>query len=282
SILNGLKEIRTYIFINISQSIIGLVLTLILIFLYGLDGALIALVTNQSLVSVFLLFKIRKHSKVIMENFTYKFDKKSNKKLLNYTLMTFSSALAVPISMMFIRNYVGENISWDAAGYWQAMNYVSSTYLLVITTALGIYYLPRLSEIKLKNELEDELKKGFLIVVPIVITISLIVYLLKDFIVWILFTKEFYPMLVLFKWQLIGNVFKMSSWLISYLMLSKSMTKEFVISEIAFSVLYTLSCFAFLSNMGIEGLSFAYFLSYFIYFIVMIFWLSRIIKSKYK
>ncbi|TOH87114.1 O-antigen flippase, partial [Vibrio parahaemolyticus] len=49
SILNGLKEIRTYISINITQSIVGLILTLVLVYLYGLDGALIALVTNQSL-----------------------------------------------------------------------------------------------------------------------------------------------------------------------------------------------------------------------------------------
>ncbi|TOJ51688.1 O-antigen flippase, partial [Vibrio parahaemolyticus] len=77
-------------------------------------------------------------------------------------------------------------------------------------------------------------KIGFLVIVPLVSIISIFVYLLKDFIIWALFTKDFYPMLVLFKWQLIGNVLKMSSWLISYLMLSKSMTKEFVISEIAF------------------------------------------------
>ncbi|TOQ82845.1 O-antigen flippase, partial [Vibrio parahaemolyticus] len=79
-------------------------------------------------------------------------------------------------------------------------------------------------------------------------------------------------MLVLFKWQLIGNVLKMSSWLISYLMLSKSMTKEFVISEIAFSASYTFLCFYFVNNMGMEGLSFAYFLNYLIYFFIMMFW----------
>ncbi|HHK8432880.1 TPA: oligosaccharide flippase family protein, partial [Vibrio parahaemolyticus] len=35
SILNGLKEIRTYISINITQSIVGLILTLVLVYLYG-------------------------------------------------------------------------------------------------------------------------------------------------------------------------------------------------------------------------------------------------------
>ncbi|TOI96862.1 hypothetical protein CGI48_24440, partial [Vibrio parahaemolyticus] len=77
-------------------------------------------------------------------------------------------------------------------------------------------------------------------------------------------------------------VLKMSSWLISYLMLSKSMTKEFVISEIAFSASYTFLCFYFVNNMGMEGLSFAYFLNYLIYFFIMMFWMSRIIRTKYK
>ena len=44
AILNGLQEIQTYIFVNIVQSALTLVLTTLLIVSLGLDGALIALV----------------------------------------------------------------------------------------------------------------------------------------------------------------------------------------------------------------------------------------------
>ncbi|MDD9338972.1 MAG: polysaccharide biosynthesis C-terminal domain-containing protein [Providencia heimbachae] len=50
SIINGLKEIRSYIKINIIQSLYSLVFTSLLIYFLGLKGALIALATNQSIV----------------------------------------------------------------------------------------------------------------------------------------------------------------------------------------------------------------------------------------
>ena len=62
--------------------------------------------------------------------------------------MAITSALTVPVSHMIVRNYIGENLSWDDAGYWQGIWYISTMYLMVITTSLSVYYLPKLSEIQ--------------------------------------------------------------------------------------------------------------------------------------
>ncbi|TOP03712.1 O-antigen flippase, partial [Vibrio parahaemolyticus] len=82
--------------------------------------------------------------------------------------------------------------------------YISTMYLMVITTALGTYYLPRLSEIKDRFELRKELLNGYKVILPILTILCFSIYLLKDFIVWLLFSEDFYPMLSLFKWQLVG------------------------------------------------------------------------------
>ena len=55
SILNGLKEIKTFIVINITQSVYSLFFTTLLIYFWHLDGALIALVTNQSIIFLTVL-----------------------------------------------------------------------------------------------------------------------------------------------------------------------------------------------------------------------------------
>ncbi len=47
----------------------------------------------------------------------------------------------------------------------------------------------------------------------------------KKEIINILFSPQFLPMLYLFKYQLIGDVLKIGSWLLAYLMLAKAMTK---------------------------------------------------------
>ena len=102
SIINGLKEIKTWIIINIIQSIYSLIFTSVLIFFLGLDGALIALVTNQSVILLVVLWIIRKHSIITYENFKDGFDVTEAKKLARFSAMAITSALTIPISHLMI------------------------------------------------------------------------------------------------------------------------------------------------------------------------------------
>lgn len=280
SILNGLKEIKTFVSINITQSLYSLVYTTALILIFGLKGALFALVTNQAFVFFTIIFKLRKHKAFSLEKLGVSIDKVILKKLLSYSAMALTTALCVPLSQLFIRNHIGENISWESAGYWQSMWYISTMYLMVITTALTTYYLPKLSELKSVNELRDELLKGYTTVTPIVVIMTLIVFLLREFIVWLLFTSDFYPMLELFKWQLVGDFFRIMSLLLSYLMLAKAMTKIFIVTEILFSASYVVLSVFLVDKYQLVGVTYAYSINYLLYFISMIFIMkSTVFKS---
>lgn len=269
SMLNGLKEIKTWVYINIIQSIYALIFTSILIVWLGLDGAFIALVTNQSMVFFIVLWVLRRHKIICLANLKKVFNKPEAKKLAGFSAIAIFSAITVPLSHLLIRNYIGETLGWDMAGYWQAIWYISTMYLLVVTTTLGIYYLPRLSEITDKAELRKELWQGYKVIMPIVIFTSLGVYLLKDLIIWLLFTKDFTPMRDLFLWQLVGDVFKLAAWLIAYLMLAKAMTKTMILTEVIFSTSFILFSILFINLYGLIGMSYAFALNYFIYFFVI-------------
>jgi PST family polysaccharide transporter len=274
SILNGLKEIKTWVMINIIQSIYSLIFTTLLIVFLGLDGALIALVTNQSVIFFIVLWMLRKHQVIKLENFKGAFDKPEAKKLGGFALMAITSAATVPVSHLIVRNYIGENLTWDDAGYWQAMWYISTMYLMVVTTTLSIYYLPKLSEITDKAVLRKELLHGYKIIMPIVIVMSVTIFLLKDFIIWLLFTEGFAPMRELFLWQLVGDVMKLAAWLIAYLMLAKAMTKTFITTEIAFSLSFILLSIWFVDQYGLLGMSYSFAVNYLLYFFVMI-WATK-------
>ncbi|EJG1064232.1 O-antigen translocase [Vibrio parahaemolyticus] len=280
SVINGLKEIRRFISINVIQSIYSLIFTTVLIVLFQLDGALIAMVTNQSVTFLILLWMLRGHREICFKNFILPISSEVCIKLSKYTLMTLVSTAAVPLSMMYIRNYLGENLSWDEAGYWQGMYYISTMYLMVITTALGTYYLPRLSEIKDRFELRKELLNGYKVILPILTILCFSIYLLKDFIVWLLFSEDFYPMLSLFKWQLVGDFLKISSWLLAYLMLAKAMTKVYVLTEIFFAITFVLFSIYFVSHHGLIGMSYAFATNYFCYLIAMVFIMNKYIFIK--
>jgi O-antigen/teichoic acid export membrane protein len=269
SFLNGLKEIKSFISINIAQSFYSLIFTTLLIVFFGLKGALFALVTNQSVVFVTSLIYLKNKYGVSFRVFKSKFDKKVAKKLSSFSLMALVSAACVPGSHMIIRDFIADELTIEAAGYWQAMWYISSMYLMVITTALGTYYLPRLSEIKDRSELSTELLNGYKIILPIVCTLALFIYLLKDIIIFVLFTPNFEPMRELFAWQLMGDVLKIASWLVAYLLLAKAKTLIYIFTEIIFSVSFVCLSFYFVSKYGVVGMTYSYTLNYLVYLIAI-------------
>lgn len=275
SIMNGLKEIRSYIKINIIQSLYSLVFTSLLIYFFSLKGALVALATNQSIIFFITLLMIRKHEIIKWKNFTSVFDKEISKKLFAFSAMAITSAIMVPTSQFIIRDYIATTQGMDQAGYWQGVWYISTTYLMIVTTALGTYYLPRLSEITSKKELKQEILQGYKILLPIVIACGLSIYILRDFIIYLLFSKYFEPMKPLFTWQIIGDVLKIASWLLAYIMLAKSMTKLFIFSEITFSLSLIILAYLFISKYGAIGATYAYCLNYLAYLIFTIIFTIR-------
>ena len=197
-------------------------------------------------------------------------DKESLSKLSRYSLMAITSALTVPVSHLIIRNYIGENLGWDSAGYWQGIWYISTMYLMIITTSLSIYYLPKLSEIQDNSELKKEIYSGYKIIMPIVIVMSVAIFLLKEYIILIAFSDKFMPMMELFAWQLIGDVIKIASWLLGFITLAKAMTKIFIYTEIGFSVLFVILSIYFINTFRLIGITYAFSLNYFLYLIMMI------------
>ena len=107
---------------------------------------------------------------------------------------------------------------------------------------------------------------------------GLAVYLLRDWIIKLLFTESFMPMRELFLWQIIGDILKIGSWILAYLMLGKAMSKLFVMTEIGFSILIILLTYVCTNIVGFEGSTLAYMVNYALYWVVISFLLFRKLK----
>lgn len=271
SVLNGERDIKKYTLVNITTSLCGLFITSGLIIYWHIFGALIALVINQSIVFFVTLALVVKSQWFKWQNFFGGVDKNHAKSLFKYTLMAIATALTVPVSQIVIRNYIGEHLTWEQAGYWQAITKISDMYLLLITSTLSVYYLPTLSSIKDRTLLKKEIFLGYKIILPSAFFLALAVYLLRQQIVSILFTQQFNPMLELFKYQLIGDVIKIGSWLLGFVTVAKAMTKIFIFSEVTFTVTYVIFSIVGINIFGLSGVVIGFAFNYFLYWLFMIF-----------
>lgn len=270
SVLNGYKEFKKIILINVLSSIIGLVIAIVLVIKFGLWGALVGTILSTTLIAFITFTFVAKSHWFNRMNFLAKFDYSAFRNLSKYTLMAFTSIFAVTYIQLAIRTYIINHLSIEEAGYWQGIVKISDIYLSVITTTLGIYYLPRLSEIKDNLELRKEIFKGYKFLMPITILSSLAVYLLRDFIINVLFTPSFQPMKQLFLFQFLGDIFKIASWLLGYIAIAKAMFKTFIVLEIFGGSLFYLLAILFVSQIGVKGATIAYCITYVIYFITLL------------
>lgn len=281
SIINGYKQFKKYVIVNICGTVFGLIYSVILVFLWGLPGALINAVTYQSIVFFVTLWLCRDLPWMKKEYFVKKIDKTVVKKYFNYSLMTLTTLALVPVSRMILRGYVISEISATEAGIWEGMNNVSTMYLNVLVSSLTIYYLPRMSELSSPKELHNELFHCYKFVIPILLVLGFALFFLRDFVIRFLFTAEFEPMRDLFSWQLVGDFFKMCSWLLAYIMVAKAKTKAYITTEIVFTLLYLVLAFVLLKLNGIVGLIQGYLINYVLYMIAMCFLFKNILKVEH-
>ena len=292
SIMNGFSKYKMLLIINIIGQILGASITLILIYQNRIDGALISIVIAESIIFLITLVGVVNQRSLIplirssQVNFT------NIKNLSSYSIMALFSALILPLVAISIRTYIIDNIGYKDAGFWEAMTRISKYYLMFVSSLMSLYILPRFSEIDNNKEFREEVFGFYKTIIPVFGLGLLVIFLLRRFIVAIVFTDEFKPVEDLFLWQLLGDFIKVLSIVISYQFLAKKMFWHYIITE-AFSVmiLYLTSIY-FIDLYGVKGATIAHFVTYVMYYgiILLIFSSSlfgvigetEILKDKYE
>lgn len=279
AVLNGKKEIPRYVISNIAGSLFALVVTTYMAIVWGLYGALVALAVYQSLSFFVTLFLCYSAPWFKIRYFIGRIHPGIARNLAKYTAMSLTSVACVPVSQILVRNLLGQSFGWEAAGYWEALTRLSGAYLMLITTTLSVYYLPRFSELKKAEDIRAEMANGYKVILPLTAAGALIIYLFRDMIVKLLFTPEFLPMTDLFAWQMLGDTLKIGSWVMAYLMLGRAMFKLFMVTEIFFSASFVVLSWLFSKGFGLQGVTIAYAINYAVYWVVMSVCMSRELKK---
>ncbi|WP_194765854.1 O-antigen translocase [Tamlana sp. I1] len=267
SIMNGFSKYKILIVINIIGQILGVSIALILIYQNKIDGALIAAVITEALIFLITLVGIinRRSLMPLIKASTCSFG--FLKKMSFYSLMAFFTAVLLPLVTLSIRSYIIEHIGYKYAGFWEAMTRISKYYLMFISALIALYLLPRFSEIKDNAIFKREVFTFYKIIIPILSVGLLLIYLLRKYIVLLVFSEEFQPVEDLFLWQLLGDFIKVLSIVIAYQFLAKKMFWHYVLTETFLVItLYTTSIYFIDLFDGIQGAVIAHFVSYIMYF----------------
>lgn len=262
AVVNGFMDVRRLVFIQVVGSALSMVLAVWLSWRLGLYGALLALVLAQLLWLVVGIPAWWRSPHFRLDMLRAGFDRDMMLRLATFSVMTLSSALCSPLVGMAVRDHLAAQLGWEQVGYWQAVSRVSDAYLLFLTTAINVHYLPRLAAIPGREALRREIGQAWRQLLPAAALLAWLVYVARTWVTRLLFSDDFAPANALYGVQLAGDVIKIAAFVLSYLMLAKAMTGLFVISEFVFAASYVVLVFVFTGWFGLIGAGYAFTVNY--------------------
>ncbi|SES80597.1 lipid III flippase WzxE [Thorsellia anophelis] len=304
AILKGYRDAKGTAISIIIGALIALIGFICLQLAFGFSGALVGLGLLPAATFLPAIVFLQRRKVITLAMFLPAWHRETAINLSKFTLMTLMTAVTMPVAYYLLReqisqfygfksnldviastrqsnialhteqivNLIQQTFIKDKAmyqvGLWQSVSMISDAYLQFITAAFSVYLLPTFSRIKDSQILAKEVVKGLKFALPAVILLSSLVWLMRDVVIWLLFSNEFSQMRTLFSWQLTGDVLKVGCYVFGYLIIAKANLKLYFLAEVSqFSLLIFFS-FLLIPKQGTLGASQAYMMTYMIYFIL--------------
>jgi len=158
----------------------------------------------------------------------------------------------------------------ESVGFQRAATAISVTYIGFILAAMAQDYYPRVSAVSdqpgvLVAIANQQLRLVLILSAPIIIGMLAIAPILVP----LVYSGEFHPTVEILEWQLLGDLFKLSSWTMSFIILARGRSSlYFAVETIGGG---TLILFSWLGAqwIGLSGIGVGFALSYAIYWLVV-------------
>ena len=275
ALLQGLRKIKQLAKANVVGSFLGLCVSLPLFYWLGLQGIVPALILTAGMSVVLSWYftrkvEVEKVSITLKESFT---DGMGMVKLGSVMMITGFATTGV---MYLIRMYISRTGGIEHVGLYTAAWAIVSNYVGMVFAAMGTDYFPRLSAVnddnlQVKKLVNQQAEIAILILGPILILLLSAL----PFVIRILLTPKFMPIIGLIQWALIGVLFKAASWSIAFIILAKGDSKIFFMSEIVGNIIVLTSNILLYHFFKLEGIGFAFLISYLLY-LLLVFVIVRI------
>ncbi|MFI1770924.1 oligosaccharide flippase family protein [Thalassobellus citreus] len=273
-IINGLQKFKIYTLLISISNFFNAIVTILLVYYLGLNGALMASIIVPVLTLVASLF-IKEVKTIFLESIK-NFNRISIKFLRSisvYLAMATYSTILISFTYLFIRNSIIVNLDTATAGLWEAMNKISSFYMVFFSSLLTLYLLPLLASNKTVKGYNIIMKSYFKYLIPFVIVLFFGIFIFRVLLIKLFLTYEFKTIEQFFYLQLIGDFIKIIAFSFAYQFHAKKMVVSYFISDAILYISFYLSSIYLLQIFSLKGVFYAYIVSTLLYIIAVCFFI---------
>jgi PST family polysaccharide transporter len=251
---------------SLAAGVVGAAMVTVGCLHFGLVGTLVGILAGALSQWGFLYVLTRRHLPDLAWLGRPRLERKGLAFWAHFTLLSLITVVGMPSALIGVRNALAASAGWDTVGIWQAMVRLSDAYLQFGLLFLSAFYFPRLAASPTIAASTAVLLRHARLLVPGMVLLCVTIYLLRFQIVPTLFSVKFIGVTELFVPQLIGDFFKITSYLITYAFLATGRYKLSITAELTQAALF----WAFASQIGVPlgaaGVAWSYAATYAAYF----------------
>jgi len=274
ALLRGLRRVGDIARIHAGAGVLGAALGVAALWLWGQQG-LLALVLVAPAVSFLLghYYVMRLGRPEDTEDARGSLAKEWSA-MASLGLAFMLSGLVMVVGQLAVRVLVQRELGLEALGQFQASWAIGMTYLGFVLGAMGTDFYPRLAAamtdhavaVRLVNE---QTEVALLLCGPVLVA-------MLGFAPWlirILYTGEFAPAVQILRWQLLGDILKVMSWPLGFILVAGGMGKMYVMVQTAGAAALVIGVAVGLSVFGVTTTGMA-FLAMYVVYLPLVRWLG--------
>ena len=272
ALLTGLRRVGDLARVSIGTGVLGTIVSVLGLWIWGEKAILLLVIITPALAFVFWHFYAAKATRTNLDfkakpPSTTLQEVRSEWRIMRQLGIAFMGAgLAVLIGPLIVRALVQRELGLEAAGQFQAAWSISMTYMGLVLGVMTSDFHPRLAAVihdkiaatQLVNEQTD-------VAVLLCAPVLLLLVGLAPWVVKLLYTAEFAPAVEILRWQLLGDVLKVMSFPLGFVLLAAGQGKTFFLLELFSMTVFVVITWLGLPVWGIKASGIAFLLMYVAY-----------------
>lgn len=176
------------------------------------------------------------------------------------------SSLVTMLGFLAARVLVQRELGADGLGQFQAAWAIGMTYLGFVLGAMGTDYYPRLTAsivnpVEATRLVNEQTEVALLLCGPVLVALLGC----APWVFWLLYTPEFGPAVDILRWQILGDILKVMSWPLGFVMLAAGTGKTFILAETLGIAVFVIGVFVGLPLIGVTATGLAFLALYIVY-----------------
>jgi O-antigen/teichoic acid export membrane protein len=173
------------------------------------------------------------------------------------------SGVAGVLGQLLVRTLVQRELGSGALGHFQAAWGISMTYVGFVLGAMGTDYYPRLTALIHDKRIAVELvnqqtEVALLLAGPIFVALQGV----APWAIELLYSSSFDQATSILRWQIIGDLFKIASWPLGFVILAGGAARTFMVTEVAAVSVFVFTVWLGLPFAGVEATGIAFLAMY--------------------